>query len=357
MKPLFATETNTAASTIAFQDITPAAVPAVIQPKVPVRAVTDNEIDQLGQKVSSHAAKTASQIMAQVRASDVDGFGDKLNELVAVSKRLDPKKMGNKGLINKVMNLFGESKEALLAQYQTVEQRMNALVGEMDKTVVHQQKRVGDLEQMYADNEAAFHQYGAEIEACQMILEALKAQLANEQQAQDAFAAQRQQDLMNRIHRAEKKEDDFVRGQQLCKLAAPEIRAMQDNARSLVTTFTDIKNTTVPAWQGVFSRYILSMEQKRAAELATSVQNATNEAFRMQADQLRQNVQTIATAKERSVVDIETLEHMQQQLLGAIDDAKRIADEGARSRAEARVKLADMDKQMIARAALPQLTK
>ena len=359
MKPLFETEAPTVAKTATldgmFREVT-SAVPAVVaKPTTAVRVITDQEIDRLGQNVNGNASKTATAIMAAVKASDVEGFGEKLNELVATSKRLDPQKMKG-GFLSKLTGLWGSTKEKLLAEYQTVEQRMNTLIAEMDKTAQNQLKRVTDLEQMFIDNENAFHAYNKEIAACELLLEALNAQLAAEQVAQDTFAAQRQADIQDRIHRVEKKINDFESSKKLCQLAAPEIRMMQSNARALATTFNDIKVTTVPAWQGVFSRYILSMEQKKAAELATTVHDATNEAFRMQADQLRQNVQLIAKAKERSVVDIETLEHMQQQLLGACDDAKRIADEGKRARAEAKTKLAAMDQQLIQRFAAPQLT-
>lgn len=363
MKPLFETEATVKAPAVGtiFQEITPqpANLPAVAPTRAvaPVRVVTDVEIDRLGAKVSGRTSQTATKIMAAVKASDVDGFGEKLNELVAVSKQLDPKKMAQRGILGKLSNLWGGTKEKFMAQYQTVEQRMNALISEMDKTAGNQTQRIADLEQMFADNEASFYAFGAEIEACEQLRDALQAQLAAESEAKDTFAAQRQADINDRIHRVEKKIDDFKRSQALCQLAAPEIRMMQSNARQLATTFNDIKVTTVPAWQGVFSRYILSMEQKKAAELATTVHDATNEAFRQQADLLRQNVQQIAKAKERSVVDIETLEHMQQQLLGAVDDAKRIAEEGKRGRAEARVKLASMEQQLIqSAAATPQLT-
>lgn len=350
MKPLFATDTATRPT--GFVDITKQTqqnVPVVAQRQTTAVVVADADIDQIGSRVGGHAAKTAQQILASVKASDVDGFGQKLNELIAVSKQLDPKKMGKKGVISAISNFFGSAKEKMLSQYETVEQRMNTLVAEMDKTVAVQTQRIVDLEQMYADNENAYYAFGEEIVKCQQYVDLIKAQLATEQAATDMFASQRQHDLQERIARLEKKADDFVRSQHLCKLAAPEIRVMQANARALVTTFKDIKETTIPAWQGVFSRYILSMEQKRAAELGTAVQDATNEAFRMQADQLRTNVVTIAKARERSVVDIETLEHMQQQLEGALNDAAKIAEEGARARAEARTKLANMDQALIQR--------
>ena len=358
MQPLFQDQATKTVAPAGFIDITqkPANIVPAAQPQTTaLTIVADNEIDKLGSRVGGNASKTAQLILASVKASDVDGFGTKLNELIAVSKQMDPKKMGKPGLLSKVTGFFGATKEKMLAQYETVEKRMNTLVGEMDKTVSLQQTRINDLEQMYIDNERAFYAYGEEIAQAQTYVEQLKLALAAEQAnaTTDMFASQRQHDIQARIERLEKKADDFLRSQQLCKLAAPEIRMMQSMARSLVSTFANIKETPIPAWQGVFSRYVLSMEQKRAAELGTAVQDATNEAFRMQADQLRENVTLIAKASQRSVVDIDTLEHMQNQLEGALNDAKRIADEGAKARADARVKLAGMDAALIQRNVSP----
>ena len=362
MNPLFAPHSTSTVSDVIFNEVVPtSSVPkplTVITPKplVSVRQITDQDIDGLGQRVANHASTVATQIMASVKTSDVDGFGEKLNELISTAKQLDPKKMGDKGMLSRITNLFGNAKEKLLSQYETVEGRMNTLVAEMDKTADKQRQRILDLDQMFVQNHQAYLEYGEEAANAALMSEALQAMLGAEQTATDTFSAQRQQDIQDRLDRVDKKIDDFQRSQKLCELAAPEIRMMQSNARALATTFSDIKVTTIPAWQGVFSRFIMSMEQKKAAELATSVHDATNEAFRMQADQLRLNVQEVAKVSQRSVVDIETLEHMQQQLVGAVDDVKRIVEEGRRGRQEAKLKLAGMEQQLIQRFAVPQIT-
>jgi uncharacterized protein YaaN involved in tellurite resistance len=94
---------------------------------------------------------------------------------------------------------------------------------------------------------------------------------------------------------------------------------------------------------------VLALESKKGAELVNTVYDATDAAFRMQADQLRENTQQIARAQQRSVVTIETLEHMQTQLLGAVDDALKIADEGRKAREAAQPKLRQLEQGLISR--------
>ena len=64
-----------------------------------------------------------------------------------------------------------------------------------------------------------------------------------------------------------------------------------------------------------------------------------NELLKKNADTLKMG--TIATAKEaeRSVVDIETLQHTNQQLISTLDEVARIQKEGAAKRKEAEAEL------------------
>ena len=73
MKPLFATDAPT--SPVGFVDITKQqqqTVPVVAQRQTTAVVVADADIDQIGSRVGGHAAKTAQQILASVKASDVD---------------------------------------------------------------------------------------------------------------------------------------------------------------------------------------------------------------------------------------------------------------------------------------------
>ena len=66
---------------------------------------------------------------------------------------------------------------------------------------------------------------------------------------------------------------------------------------------------------------------------------ATNDLLKKNADLLKMG--TIATAKEaeRSVIDIETLQHTNEQLISTLDEVMTIQREGAQKRKEAEVEL------------------
>lgn len=352
VKPLFDTAVDTAVANPIVLNNTVANVPAVIpaQTKALV-TIDDNAIDSLGDQSSVQLSSLSQQLLTTVRASDADVFGEKLNQLVGVAKGMDPKSLANGGILSKLTHLFGSVKEKLLSQYETCEHRMDALVVELDKAVSLHAHRIDDFEGMYTSNYQA-HQaleaavaHGTEL---QTQLEAGLAQLKATPNP-DSFAAQRMQDLDNKIQRLEKRIDDLNRGMLLAKQTAPEIRLLQDNARTLVTKFKDIKTVTIPAWKTAFTLYLGQLEQKKSAALANAVSDATDAAFTAQADLLRQNTVDIAKAKQRAVVSIDVIQHVQDQLLGSFDDMQKIADEGRKARKEAEPKLKAMEQQLIAR--------
>lgn len=342
------------------QDLT-ASQPA--QALVPVQAtaivphkfvqVTDEHIDNLGVKSSQSTSKISQEIMAGARASDIDSFGAKLNELVVTTKGLDPKKMGEPGLIGRIFGAAGRAKEKLLSEYQSVETRMNALILELENMAALMDKRVVDLETMHKDNTKLYQVLGEEITQGDALVQSMQASYDSAPAPTDPLEAQQRADYQSKIHRLAKRVDDLRRGQQLILMSLPEIRLEQDNKRALSSSVRTVKTTTIPAYQGVFSRYILAMETKKGNEIINAVYDATDEAFRQQADLVRQNAADAAQIQQRSVVSLETLTHCRDQLLGALDDVKRIADEGRAAREAARPELEKLEQGLIARFSAP----
>ncbi len=343
MKPLFENDK---------QDVLRGAQPVAVhaaKPLAQLEVVTEKQIDQLGEKNALVLSNISQKMLTHVRAADADVFGQKLNELVGVAKNLNPSRFENPGIISRIAGLFGSAKEKILAQFQTVDSRMQALIKELDHSTNLHTARIQDMEEMYGANVNAHSALEAAVAEGHRLVDVLKTQLAQESQASDAFSAQRIADVQNRIDRLEKRIDDLKRAMLLAKQAAPEIRLLQENARTLSMKFKDVKAVTIPAWQNAFALYLMQLEQKKGAQLVTAVHDATDEAFRLQADLLRQNTDAIARAKQRSIVSIETLEHVQRQLLASFDDMNRIAEEGRRSRKEAEPKLKALEQELVNR--------
>ena len=120
---------------------------------------------------------------------------------------------------------------------------------------------------------------------------------------------------------------------------APQIRLVQGNDTLMTEKIQTSLVNTIPLWKSQMV-LALGMEHSRQATAAQSaVAQTTNELLKKNADMLKMG--TIATAKEaeRSIVDIETLQHTNEQLVSTLDEVVNIQREGAQKRKEAEVEL------------------
>src|SRR5690606_9690000 len=93
------------------------------------------------------------------------------------------------------------------------------------------------------------------------------------------------------------------------------------------------------AWKNQISLAISLQEQKNSVQLANTIDDATNELLKRNADLLHQNSVDTARANQRSVIDIETLEHVQNTLIKTVNDVISIQKEGMQKREEASIRI------------------
>lgn len=312
-----------------------------------VLVINDNQIEQLGLVHTSHFQQTSKNLLEAVKLSDTGQFGTQLNSLIGEAKKLDPAKFGKPGIVGKIMNLFSSSKERMMSEYQSIQGRMDTLISELDKSSSLHVKRIDDLERMSQENFSAHENLRLSALEGHKYLEVLNKQLEEAKIDTDSFESQRNISLIqNKIDRLEKRIDDINRSMLLAKMAEPQIRMLQQNARTLASKLVDIKTTTIPAWRQAFTMYIIQDEQKKSTEMANKVQDATDQALQLGAKMFREGATEVAKLSQRSTISIETLEKIQHDLIGTFDDVVQIELEGKKSRQEAEKKLLELESQL-----------
>lgn len=319
------------------------------QVRVDISGIDDKAIESLGGNTGAGVAKVSAKLLGTVRASDADVFGTQLNELIATSKGLDPAKLRSGGLMSRVTNMFGSVKEKMLSQYQVVESRMDTLVAEMTRHANVHRARIHDFDEMYKGLEVYYQGLAADVQKGEAWADKLRQAVAQQAAPTNAFEAQQATELKRRLERLEKRIDDLKRAMLMATQMVPQIRLSQDNARALTDTFTDIVNVSIPAWRNVFSLYLLQLEAKQSAAVANAAYDATDAAFRAQADMLLENTETVARAKQRSLVSLETAQHVQTQLITAFDKLEQISNEGQQRRRDELPKLQELERELITR--------
>jgi len=151
--------------------------------------------------------------------------------------------------------------------------------------------------------------------------------------------AQAYNDMMQLCNRFEKKLHDLELTRMVSIQMGPQTRMLQNNDTLMVEKIQSTLVNTIPLWKSQMVLALGMENSRKATEAQSAVTNATNELLRKNAERLKMG--TIATAKEaeRSIIDIETLQHTNQQLISTLDEVIQIQRDGAAKRKEAEAEL------------------
>ncbi|HEX5278395.1 MAG TPA: toxic anion resistance protein [Fluviicoccus sp.] len=318
-----------------------------------------NAVHQLGARAGEKIVQYSDKLLTQVKTKDMDGLGEKLQEVVLLAKGINVQALvKNSGsgskipLIGGLIDSLRMGKEKLLGKYDTLSKQMEKLVGEIKMSQTRLDTRIRDLDQVYDFNVEEYHNLDCNILVGEIKLEELRQELARRQAApaaSDPMEAQQLADLQDLITRLDKRVHDLRTMQMVAVQTAPMIRMVQSNNRILIDKFRNLQELTIPSWKKQFTLAIALMEQQQAVELTQKIDDTTNELMRRNADLLRQNSINTARANQRSVVDIETLEHVQQTLISTMEEVEQIQRDGEQSRQQAAGRMEEMKAELIQR--------
>lgn len=304
--------------------------------------ITDtNLVLNYGVAAQKSVATFSENALSSVRNKDLGEVGETLSNLVVEVKGFgQEEKKGFAGLFHKQKDKL----ELMRAQYGKAETSVNRIVSELEKHQVTLMKDIAMLDQMYELNLKYYKELTMYIIAGKKRLAEVRSgeleELRKKAEASGlAEDAQAYNDYAQKCERFEKKLHDLELTRMVSLQMGPQTRLLQNNDTLMVEKIQSSLVNTIPLWKSQMV-LALGMEHSRQATAAQSaVTETTNELLKKNADMLKMG--TIATAKEaeRSIVDIETLQHTNEQLVSTLDEVVNIQREGAQKRKEAEVEL------------------
>lgn len=300
-----------------------------------------NLVLNYGVAAQKSVATFSENALSSVRNKDLGEVGETLSNLVVEVKGFgQEEKKGFAGLFHKQKDKL----ELMRAQYGKAETSVNRIVSELEKHQVTLMKDIAMLDQMYELNLKYYKELTMYIIAGKKRLAEVRSgeleELRKKAEASGlAEDAQAYNDYAQKCERFEKKLHDLELTRMVSLQMGPQTRLLQNNDTLMVEKIQSSLVNTIPLWKSQMV-LALGMEHSRQATAAQSaVAQTTNELLKKNADMLKMG--TIATAKEaeRSVVDIETLQHTNEQLITTLDEVVNIQREGAQKRKEAEVEL------------------
>lgn len=288
-------------------------------PKAPVSL---DDIGKVGGDVQSQLATVSQKITGVAKTSDMEGMGVLLTDTIMAAKGYDPKKMFKQGFLK---GLFGKA-QSLRMRFDSVDQTVQRLVVQVDQKVSLFRGRVTDLQSL---REATQKYHDSLQPQADHLLQVADWMEQNVPQADpnDPMSANSVNEWLTIIQFARKRADDLVRAKVLAQQQVAQIDQLKINSTALAQKFSDIKLTTIPALQNVFTAYVIALEQKKGAELADAIDTATNEALMQGAALMRQNTTQIHTALGRSSISMEALQANHDSVLFQLEEVKRIQQE------------------------------
>ena len=301
-----------------------------------------NQVLQYGAAAQKSVASFSESALANVRNKDMGEIGEDLSRLVVELKGFGApeEKKGLAGLFKKTGNRI----ETMKAQYSKVESNVDKIAQNLESHQIALLKDVAMFDQMYELNLKYYKELTMYILAGKKRLAEVRAGELEElrkkaEQSGLAEDAQAYNDLVSMCDRFEKKLHDLELTRMVSIQMGPQTRLLQNNDTLMIEKIQSSLVNTIPLWK---SQMVLALGMEHSRQ-ATAAQNAvtemTNELLKKNADTLKMG--TIATAKEaeRSVVDIETLQHTNEQLISTLDEVARIQKEGTAKRKAAEAEL------------------
>ena len=305
-----------------------------------------NQVLQYGAAAQKSVASFSESALANVRGKDMGEIGEDLSRLVVELKGFGApeEKKGLAGLFKKAGNRI----ETMKAQYSKVEANVDKIAQNLENHQITLLKDVAMFDQMYELNLKYYKELTMYILAGKKRLADVRSgeleELRKKAEASGlAEDAQAYNDLVSMCDRFEKKLHDLELTRMVSIQMGPQTRLLQNNDTLMIEKIQSSLVNTIPLWK---SQMVLALGMEHSRQ-ATAAQNAvtemTNDLLKKNADTLKMG--TIATAKEaeRSIVDIETLQHTNQQLISTLDEVLHIQKEGAAKRKEAEAELGKIE--------------
>ncbi|MBR4545074.1 MAG: toxic anion resistance protein [Oscillibacter sp.] len=306
--------------------------------------ITDtNLVLQYGAGAQKSVAEFSESALSSVRTKDLGEVGNSLSALVASLDNINEtgeKKGGLFGFFKKSEDKI----QTLKAQYSKAETNVDKISKELQQHQITLLKDSAMLDQLYEKNLQYYKELSMYILAGKKRLADIRAnELADlqrkAQQTGSQEDAQRFNDMVQLCDRFEKKLHDLELTRMISIQMGPQIRLIQNNDVLMAEKIQSSLVNTIPLWKSQMVIALGVEHGRRAVAAQNAVTEMTNTLLQQNADLLKMGTIETAREAERGVVDIETLQHTNQQLISTIDEVLNIQRDGAEKRRAAEVEL------------------
>ena len=309
-----------------------------------------NVILQYGSAAQKKVTDFSDNALKNVRTKDLGEIGGLLSNLVTELKGFNANEEEKKG----IFGLFKKGTDkaaAFKARYDKAEANVDKIAALLEEHQITLLKDIALLDQLYERNaqntkELTMYIIAGRKKLAQVRNEEVPKLIEKARQSGLPEDTQAANDLAQACDRFEKKLYDLELTRQVSIQMAPQIRLIQNNDTLMTEKIQSTLVNTIPLWKNQIVLALGINHSKEAMEAEREVSNMTNELLKKNAETLHQATVEVAKESEHGIVDIETLQHTNEELIATLDEVLAIQQEGHEKRQAAEAELARIESEL-----------
>ena len=331
--------------------LTPAERKQVEEIKSKIDLMNSGYALQFGSGAQKNMADFSDSLLSQVRTKDSGEVGARLTDLSGKINEFNRKESDS---FVKKLPLIGSliSKgETMLASYEKLSTKVDKIQSELEKSKTTMMKDIMLFDALYQKNLEYFKHLELYIRAGEEKLEEMRSTVlpklrADAAASADPMAGQVVSDFESNVDRFEKKVHDLKISKTIAIQTAPQLRLIQNNDKILVERVQSAIYNAIPLWKNQIVIALGLTRQQNVLKMQQAISDTTNELLKRNAEMLKIN--SIETAKEnnRSIVDIETVRKVNDDLVTTIEETLKIQQEGRQARQSAEQELLQIENRL-----------
>lgn len=313
-----------------------------------------NSTIRYGVEAQEAISSFTDSVLQKVKVSQVGEGGKYLEQMIEEMNKINFNSAKNSdGLLSKLPIIGYWMKKGinnLKGDFETVQNKINELISTMKE---HDQILNNDITMYdtfysntlnYTRNLELFILAGRE----QLLdFENQVADLKNVyEETKDPLDAQNYSDMFKAVDRFGKR----LHNLEITRIASinsgAQIRLAQEGNKMLVEDIVDVLHNTLPLWKNQFVMAVSLFNTEKALKLTKTVKDYTNKQYVENAKKLNQIVSDLDENYSRGILDISSLQEVNNMTIGAIQKTLVIHKEAAEKRKLAGVELAKMENQI-----------
>lgn len=308
-----------------------------------------------GDNAQRNVVAYADRILAQTQNRDLGETGKLLTDIIAKAKGLDPAAMQKKGFFGKMFGGAQAEIEKFKGKFEDVASQIDAIGIQLEKRKDGLRRDIAVLDDLHEQTAGSIAQLAAYIEAGEQFAADIKATRLPELKtiADEALLtgdglveAQSYRDAQQALDRLEKRIFYLKQARQIGIQQLPQIRIVQSGDETLVESLQASTRLTIPLWKQKMVLLLGLRRQEDALAMQKAVTDATNEMLRQTSSMMKQQAISIEEQSQRGIVDIETLEQANQDLIETLAGVLNTQEEGRQKRALVERRMDEMTQEL-----------